>query len=79
MRRARARARSGRPPSGGLIPWALSLPARLHVRWLVILAVTGAAMTLYAHALMTAAPMPPSHAPAEPRPAAHTPAGADRH
>ncbi|WP_031519183.1 hypothetical protein [Streptomyces sp. NRRL F-5123] len=62
---SRARARSPRPPSGGPLHWLLALPARLRVRWLVILAVTGAAMALYAHTLMTASPMPPGRAPAE--------------
>ena len=68
--RARSRARTGRPPSGGLIPWVLSLPARMHLRWLVILAVFAGAMGLYAHVLLSAPPMPPSQAPAETRPAA---------
>lgn len=76
MSRARARSRTLRPPSGGPLHWALALPARLHVRWLVILAVTGAAMALYAHTLMTAPPMPPGHVPAESRTAA--PAAAHR-
>lgn len=68
--RARARTRAGRPPSGGLIPWFLSLPARLHMRWLVILLVLTAAMGLYAHVLMTSGPMPPSRPPAS-EPARH--------
>lgn len=68
--RARSRARRGRPPSGGLIPWVLSVPARLHLRWLVILAVFAGVMGLYAHVLLSAPPMPPSQAPAETRPAA---------
>lgn len=63
--RSRGR-RSGRPPSGGLLPWALSLPARLHLRWLVILVLTAAVMGAYARVLVTAAPMPPSRAPAVP-------------
>lgn len=63
--RSRGR-RSGRPPSGGLVPWALSLPARLHLRWLVILVVTAAVMGAYARVLVTAAPMPPSKAPTAP-------------
>ncbi len=62
--RARGR-RSGRPPSGGL--WlGADLPARLHLRWLVILVVTAAVMGAYARVLVTAAPMPPSKAPAAP-------------
>ncbi|NJP46171.1 hypothetical protein [Actinacidiphila epipremni] len=71
-----SRARARRPPSGGVIPWTLSLPARLHIRWLVILVVTGAAMAAYAHVLLTAPPMPPSHPPHPPNPpAAASPAG----
>ncbi|CAG7652367.1 hypothetical protein [Actinacidiphila bryophytorum] len=58
------RRRAARPPSDGLLPWALALPARMHLRWLVILVVTGAVMGAYGHALLTAAPMPPSKAPA---------------
>ena len=42
----------------------LSLPARLHVRWLVILLVTAAVMGAYGRVLVTAHPMPPSEAPA---------------
>jgi hypothetical protein len=61
--RARSRARTGRPPSGGLIPWLLSVPARLHLRWLVIAGVFAAVMGLYAHTLMSAPPMPPGKAP----------------
>lgn len=56
--------RAARPPSGGLLPWALALPARMHLRWLVILVVTAAAMGAYGHVLLTAAPMPPGKAPA---------------
>jgi len=56
--------RSRRAPSGGLLAWTLSLPARLHVRWLVILLVTAAAMGAYGRVLVTAPPMPPSQAPA---------------
>jgi hypothetical protein len=36
----------------------------MHLRWLVILVVTAAAMGAYGHVLLTAAPMPPSKAPA---------------
>lgn len=61
--RARSRARTGRPPSGGLIPWLLSVPARMHLRWLFIAAVLTAVMGLYAHTLMSASPMPPSKVP----------------
>jgi hypothetical protein len=42
----------------------LSLPARLHLRWLVILVVTAAVMGAYGRVLLDAAPMPPSKAPA---------------
>lgn len=63
--RSRGR-RSGRPPSGGPLYWVLSLPARLHLRWLVILVVTAAVLGAYAKVLVTAAPMPPSKAPATP-------------
>ncbi|MFG2119700.1 hypothetical protein [Streptomyces sp. NPDC048710] len=63
--RSRGR-RAGHPPSGGLLPWALSLPARLHLRWLVILVVTAAVMGAYARVLVTAAPMPPDKAPTAP-------------
>jgi hypothetical protein len=55
--------RAGSPPSGGLLRWTLSLPARLHLRWLVILVVTAAVMGAYARVLVTAAPMPPSKPP----------------
>lgn len=63
--RSRGR-RSGRPPSGGLLPWALSLPARMHLRWLVIFVLTAAVLGSYARVLVTASPMPPSKAPAAP-------------
>ncbi|WP_225848709.1 hypothetical protein [Streptomyces sp. HPF1205] len=55
--------RARRAPSGGLLAWALSLPARLHLRWLVIVLVTAAVMGAYGRVLLTAAPMPPSKAP----------------
>lgn len=42
----------------------LSLPARLHLRWLVILVVTTAVMGMYGRVLATSGPMPPSRAPA---------------
>ncbi|MGW5127152.1 hypothetical protein ACWEQ7_24515 [Streptomyces sp. NPDC004069] len=58
------RRRTRHVSAGGLVPWALSLPARLHVRWLVILLVTVAVMGVYGRALITAEPMPPSQAPA---------------
>jgi hypothetical protein len=41
-----------------------SLPARLHLRWLVILVVTAAVMGAYGRVLVTASPMPPGKAPA---------------
>lgn len=56
--------RARRAPSGGLLAWALSLPARLHLRWLVILVVTAAVLGAYGRVLLNAAPMPPSKAPA---------------
>jgi len=60
-----SRRRSRHVPSGGLVSRTLSLPARLHVRWLVILLVTAAVMGAYGRVLVTADPMPPSKAPAE--------------
>jgi hypothetical protein len=46
----------------------------MHLRWLVILVVTAAAMGAYGHVLLTAAPMPPSQAPtADTAPPAGTP------
>lgn len=62
-RRVNRNRRTGRAPSGGVLPWMLSLPARLHLRWLVILVVLVAAMGAYARVLVTAPPMPPSKAP----------------
>ncbi|MEU2742543.1 hypothetical protein ABZ656_46535 [Streptomyces sp. NPDC007095] len=62
-RRTRGR-RGGRPASGGLLTWVISLPARLHLRWLVILVVTAAVMGAYGRVLVTASPMPPGKAPA---------------
>ncbi|MFI1092380.1 hypothetical protein [Streptomyces sp. NPDC020917] len=56
--------RARRAPSGGLLAWALSLPARLHLRWLVILLVTAAVMGVYGRVLLDASPMPPGKAPA---------------
>ena len=41
----------------------LALPARLGVRWLVILLVMVAAMGAYGQTLVTAPPMPPSQVP----------------
>ncbi|WP_328888850.1 hypothetical protein [Streptomyces sp. NBC_00316] len=63
-RRANRKRRSGRPPYGGPLPWALSLPARLRIRWLLILAVMVVAMGAYGRVLVTAQPMPPSKVPA---------------
>jgi hypothetical protein len=62
-RRANRKRRPGRPPYGGLLSWALSLPARLRMRWLLILAVMVVAMGAYGRVLVTAQPMPPSKAP----------------
>ncbi|MFI6660643.1 hypothetical protein ACIBL8_34480 [Streptomyces sp. NPDC050523] len=63
--RSRSR-RAGSPPAGGLLRWFLSLPARLHLRWLVIIVVAAAVMGAYARVLVTAAPMPPGKAPTAP-------------
>lgn len=52
-----------RPPAGGLLHWLLSLPARTHLRWLVIALLMAAAVGLYGRVLQTAPPMPPGHAP----------------
>jgi len=46
------------------MPWLLSLPARLHLRGLLILAVMLVVMGAYGRAMVTAAPMPPGKAPA---------------
>ncbi|WP_280670775.1 MULTISPECIES: hypothetical protein [unclassified Kitasatospora] len=45
--------------------WLISLPARLHVRWLFIAAVLTVVMGGYLHVLLTAPPMPPSRAPVQ--------------
>ena len=74
-RRANRKRRSGRPPYGGLLPWTLSLPARLHVRGLVILAVMVVVMGAYGRVLVTAPPMPPSKVPPA-ETATHVPTGA---
>jgi hypothetical protein len=63
MSRRNRNRRTGRAPSGGVLPWMLSLPARMHLRWLVILVVLLGAMGAYARVLVTASPMPPSKAP----------------
>ncbi|MFF6959266.1 hypothetical protein ACIOC1_14460 [Streptomyces sp. NPDC088197] len=57
------RSRSGLLLSGGMLSWLLSVPARLHLRWLMILLVMAAAMAAYGRVLITAAPMPPSKPP----------------
>jgi hypothetical protein len=62
-RRVNRNRRAGRAPSGGALPWMLSLPARMHLRWLVILVVLVAALGAYARVLATAGPMPPGKAP----------------
>jgi hypothetical protein len=41
----------------------LSLPARLHVRWLVIALITAGAVLLYGRVLAGASPMPPCRGP----------------
>jgi hypothetical protein len=58
------RGRSGLLLSGGLLSWLLSVPARLHLRWLMILVLMAAAMGAYGRVLVTATPMPPSKPPA---------------
>jgi hypothetical protein len=63
-RNAGRRRRSGLLLSGGTLSWLLSVPARLHLRWLLILVVMTAAMAAYGRVLITAAPMPPSKPPA---------------
>ena len=59
-RRANRRRRSGGggPPYTGLLSWLLSLPARLRVRWLVIVTVMLVAMGAYGRVMLTAPPMP---------------------
>jgi hypothetical protein len=59
----RAASRGRRPGAEGLPFRLLSLPARLHLRWLVIVLVMAAAVGLYGRALLTAPPVPPSRAP----------------
>ncbi len=56
-------ARARRGVVGGPVHRILSLPARLHLRWLVIALVTGIAVLLYARVLLGAQPMPPSRGP----------------
>lgn len=51
------------PPAEGPLVRMLSLPARLHLRWLMIALVMVVALGLYAHVLTTASPMPPGKAP----------------
>jgi hypothetical protein len=63
-RRARRGRTTPRPTYGGPLPWLLSLPARLHLRWVLILAVMVVAMGAYGRTLATAPPMPPGKAPA---------------
>jgi hypothetical protein len=55
--------RPRRAPAGGAVQRLLSLPARLHLRWLVIALVTAAAVLIYGRVLTGAAPMPPSRGP----------------
>ncbi|WP_329128725.1 hypothetical protein OG552_01000 [Streptomyces sp. NBC_01476] len=55
--------RRGRPQAGSPLHRLLSLPARLHLRWLVIAVLMVAAVTLYGRVLVTSPPMPPSRAP----------------
>lgn len=51
------------PHAEGPLVRLLSLPARLHLRWLVIALLMVAALGLYGRVLVTASPMPPSKAP----------------
>lgn len=55
--------RPRRTPAGGAVHRLLSLPARLHLRWLVIALITAVAVLLYGKVLTGAAPMPPSRGP----------------
>ena len=59
----RAASRARPPGADGLLVRLLSLPARMHLRWLVIALVMAAALGLYGRALLTAPPVPPSRAP----------------
>ncbi|GAA1228373.1 hypothetical protein GCM10009665_18500 [Kitasatospora nipponensis] len=59
----RRRRGGGRSPAG-LPEWALSLPARLGIRWPFIAVVMLATMGAYLHLLLTAPPMPPGQVPA---------------
>lgn len=56
--------RGGRGPVIGGLSWLLGMPARMHLRWLVIAIVMAAVMGVYGRVLVTAAPMPPSKPPA---------------
>jgi hypothetical protein len=71
-RRAAAR-RGVRPNSEGPLLRLLSLPARLHLRWLVIAVLVAAAVGLYGRILLTSAPMPPSRAPQTGSPTSYPP------
>ena len=62
------------PHTEGTLVRMLSLPARLHLRWLVIGLLMAAALGLYGHVLATASPMPPSKAPVSEAPASEAPA-----
>lgn len=55
--------RAPRRHAGGPVYRLLSLPARLHLRWLVIAVITAAAVLVYGHVLTSARPMPPSRGP----------------
>ncbi|MGK4585141.1 hypothetical protein [Kitasatospora sp. HPMI-4] len=61
--RSRRSRRRGKPSYRGLLPWLLSLPARLRVRWALIALVMVTAMGAYGYLLVSAPPMPPSRAP----------------
>jgi hypothetical protein len=67
--------RARRAPSGGPLYRLLSLPARLHLRWLVIALLMAAAVAVYGRVLTTAPPMPPSRAPQTGTPTSAPPPG----
>ncbi|MFI7244285.1 hypothetical protein [Streptomyces qinglanensis] len=64
MSRHRSRRRRHQTPHEDLLTRARNIPARWHVRWLLILVVVAVAMWTYGRLLMTAGAMPPSKVPA---------------
>lgn len=62
-RRSHRARRAPRPSYAGPLQWLLGLPARLHVRWLLIATVMTVAMGVYLNVLLTAPPMPPGQVP----------------